>query len=395
MPVRRRRPAPWSVPTPSLSPDPALLYELFHHLIGRQPGAGLFNYISFRAVLAAGVAFCLGIAFGPLAIRWLGRVGAREDTAKTDSVQLRELHKDRNRTPTMGGVFIVGAMFVACVLCMRFDGANRFSLWGLVVIAWFAGVGLLDDWIKLRTTRKGLSARNKQLLLTVGAVVVAGALIGPAHLQAAQGGPHLYVPFFADAAIPLQVWWGLPFVVVAVIVLTGSANAVNLTDGLDGLATGCVAIAAVAFAGITYFVGHSELAGYLRVAHVAGAGELTVMLGALLGASLAFLWFNASPAMVFMGDVGSLSLGGVLGYAALVSRTEFVLLVVGGVFVVEALSVVVQVLSFKTRGRRVFRCAPLHHHYQFGGMPESRFVVRAWIVASLLAMSSLALFKVR
>jgi len=372
-----------------------LLYEIFHHLIGRQPGAGLFSYISFRAALAAGMAFCLGIAFGPRAIAWLGRVGAREDTGKTDSAQLKELHQGRDKTPTMGGVFIVGAMFVACLLCMRFDGANRFSLWGLVVIAWFAGVGLLDDWIKLRTTRNGLRARSKQLLLSAGAVVVAVALLGPAGLQAQHGGPHLYVPFFADAAIPLHVWWGLPFVVVAVVVLTGSANAVNLTDGLDGLATGCVAIAAVAFAGITYFVGHSELSSYLRVAHVAGAGELTVMLGALLGAALAFLWFNASPAMVFMGDVGSLALGGALGYAALVSRTELVLALVGGVFVVEALSVVIQVLSFKTRGRRVFRCAPLHHHYQFAGMPESRLVVRAWIVASLLAMSSLVLFKVR
>ncbi|MEZ5963316.1 MAG: phospho-N-acetylmuramoyl-pentapeptide-transferase [Planctomycetota bacterium] len=372
-----------------------MLYELFHHLIGRQPGAGLFNYISFRAVLAAGIAFCLGIALGPRAIAWLGRVGAREDTAKTDSERLKELHKDRDRTPTMGGVFVVGAMFVACALCMRFDGVNRFSSWGLVVVAWFAGVGLLDDWIKLRTTRKGLSARTKQILLTAGALLVGVGLLGPASLQAELGGPHLYVPFSAGTAVPLYVWWGVPFVLVVVLVLTGSANAVNLTDGLDGLAAGCVAIAAVAFAGITYFVGHSELATYLRVAHVAGAGELTVMLGAMLGASLAFLWFNASPAMVFMGDVGSLALGGALGYAAIVSRTEFVLLVVGGVFVVEALSVVIQVVSFKMRGRRVFRCAPLHHHYQFGGMPESRFVVRAWIVASLLAMSSLALFKVR
>ncbi|HLU39012.1 MAG TPA: phospho-N-acetylmuramoyl-pentapeptide-transferase [Planctomycetota bacterium] len=372
-----------------------MLYELFHHLIGRQPGAGLFAYISFRAALAALLAFGLGIAFGGRAIRWLARIGAREDTQKSDSPILKELHKDRDRTPTMGGLFIVGAMLVSCVLCMRFDGPNRFSAWGLFLVVWFAGVGLLDDWTKLKTARNGISARRKQGLLTIGAVIVAAGLLGPAGLEAARGGPHLYVPFLADVAIPLHVWWGLPFLLVAILVLTGSANAVNLTDGLDGLATGCVAIAAIAFAGITYFVGHSELAGYLRVAHVPGAGELTVMLGALLGACLAFLWFNAAPALVFMGDVGSLGLGGALGYAALVSRTELVLVVVGGVFVVEALSVVVQVLSFKTRGRRVFRCAPLHHHYQFGGMPESRLVVRAWIVASLLAMSSLALFKVR
>lgn len=372
-----------------------MLYELFHHLIGKQPGAGLFAYISFRAALAALLAFMLGIGLGPRVIAWLGRVGAREDTQKGDSEQLKQLHRDRNRTPTMGGVFIVGAMLVACVLCMRFDGANRFSVWGLLLIAWFAVVGFVDDWIKLKTARKGLRARTKQGLLTVGAIVVSLGLLGPAGLEARSGGPHLYLPFVTSVDIPLAVWWGIPFVLVGIVVLTGAANAVNLTDGLDGLATGCVAIAAIAFAGITYFVGHHELASYLRVAHVPGAGELCVMLGALLGACLAFLWFNASPALVFMGDVGSLALGGSLGYAALVSRTEFVLLVVGGVFVVEALSVVIQVLSFKTRGRRIFRCAPLHHHYQFGGMPESRLVVRAWIVASLLAMSSLALFKVR
>ncbi len=372
-----------------------MLYELFHHLIGKQPGAGLFAYISFRAALAALLAFVFGIALGPRVIAWLSRMGAREDTQKGDSEQLKQLHKDRNRTPTMGGVFIVGAMLIACLLCMRFDGANRFSIWGVLLIGWFAGVGFVDDWIKLKTVRKGLSARAKQGLLTAGAIVVGIGLLGPAGLEARNGGPHLYLPFVSGVDIPLAVWWGLPFLLVAVLVLTGSANAVNLTDGLDGLATGCVAIAAVAFAGITYFVGHFELASYLRVTHVPGAGELTVMLGALLGSCLAFLWFNASPAMVFMGDVGSLALGATLGYAALVSRTEFMLVVVGGVFVVEALSVVIQVLSFKARGRRVFRCAPLHHHYQFGGMPESRLVVRAWIVASLLAMSSLALFKVR
>ncbi len=372
-----------------------MLYELFQSLFADVPGAGLFGYISFRAALAAMLSFVLGLALGPRVIGWLGGLGLRENTEKTASAKLAELHRGRNKTPTMGGVFIVVAMLLACVLCMRFDGANRFSLWALFVLVWFAGVGLLDDWIKLRTAKAGLSARAKQGLLTLGALVVAWALLVPAGLEAAQGGPRLYVPFVAGWSLPLGVWFGIPFVVVTVVVLTGTANAVNLTDGLDGLASGCVAIAAVAYAGITYFVGHAELARYLLVTHVPGAGELTVMLGALLGATLSFLWFNAAPALVFMGDVGSLALGGTLGVAALVSRTELVLAVVGGVFVAEAVSVMVQVVSFKTRGKRVLRCAPLHHHYQFGGMPESRLVVRAWIVASLLAMSSLALFKVR
>jgi phospho-N-acetylmuramoyl-pentapeptide-transferase len=188
---------------------------------------------------------------------------------------------------------------------------------------------------------------------------------------------------------------GLLYIPFGALVIAGAANAVNLTDGLDGLATGCIATAAIAYAGITYFVGHADFSQYLLVKHVAGAGEMTVMMGALLGGALGFLWFNAAPALVFMGDVGSLGLGGALGYAALVSRTELVLLVVGGVFVVEALSVMIQVASFKLRGKRVFRCAPLHHHFQFGGMPETRVVVRAWVVSALLALTSLALFKVR
>lgn len=203
------------------------------------------------------------------------------------------------------------------------------------------------------------------------------------------------MPFLKDVSFDLTVWLGLPFLVLSVIVLTGAANAVNLTDGLDGLATGCIATAAVAYAGITYFVGHAGMSQYLLIAHVPGASEMTVMMGALLGAALGFLWFNAAPAMVFMGDVGSLGLGGALGYAALVSRTELVLFVVGGVFVAEVLSVIIQVLSFRFRGKRVFRCAPLHHHFQFGGIPETRVVVRTWVVSALLALTSLAIFKVR
>jgi phospho-N-acetylmuramoyl-pentapeptide-transferase len=236
---------------------------------------------------------------------------------------------------------------------------------------------------------------GKQLALTAGALAVAWWLMGPAGLEQDRGGPHLYFPFLKGVSWDLSAALGLPFMAIAVLVLTGSANAVNLTDGLDGLAIGCIAVASVAFAGITYFVGHAELSSYLLVEHVAGSGEITVMLGAMLGAALGFLWFNASPALVFMGDVGSLALGGALGIAALVSRTELVLLVVGGVFAAEAVSVMIQVLFFKATGRRVFRCAPLHHHFQFGGIPENRLVVRTWVVSALLAMTSLALFKVR
>ncbi len=373
-----------------------MIIELLSFLSDDSPLSGLFGYISVRAAAAAITAFLIALFLGPRVIAWLRHTGVGEQVNLTDSKTLAALHRDKQGTPTMGGVFMIGAMLVACVLWMRFDGEGPFSAAAIFLVAWFALVGFWDDWIKLKVPgRKGLSIKAKQAALTIGALVVAVWLMEWSGLEQERGGPHLYFPFFKDLSWDLSVAMGIPFVAVAVLVLTGSANAVNLTDGLDGLAIGCIAMASVAFAGITYFVGHSELSSYLLVEHVAGSAEITVMLGAMLGAALGFLWFNASPALVFMGDVGSLALGGALGIAALVSRTELVLLVVGGVFVVEAISVIIQVLFFKTTGRRVFRCAPLHHHFQFGGMPENRLVVRTWVVSALLAMTSLALFKVR
>jgi phospho-N-acetylmuramoyl-pentapeptide-transferase len=371
-----------------------LIYELAQ-LLGAHTGR-LFGYISFRAAGAAITAFLLAVVFGPLVIRKLSMLGVGERTDGTGSKTLDQLHAHKRGTPTMGGMFLIGSLLAACVLWLRFDGANRFSWPAVLLIGSFAGVGLLDDWVKLHNPKKrGLTVRQKQGLLTVAAFGVACWLLGPAGLERDQGGPHLYLPFFKDASLDLTWAFGLPFVLVALVVMTGSANAVNLTDGMDGLAIGCVATSAIAYAGITYFVGHERLSEYLLVSHVPGAGEMAIVMGALLGAALGFLWFNAAPALVFMGDVGSLGLGGALGYAAIVSRTELVLLVVGGVFVVEAASVMIQVASFKLTGRRVFRCAPLHHHFQFAGMPETRVVVRTWVVSALLALCSLALFKLR
>lgn len=372
-----------------------MLHWLSPYLLSADVGR-LLGYISVRAAGAALTAFLFAVVFGPRVIAWLSRQGIGERVDGTGSQTLEQLHAHKKGTPTMGGLFVVGGILLACVLWLRFDSHNRFSLPGVVLIAGFAAVGLWDDWVKLHDGRKrGISKREKQGALTLIALLTALWLFGPAGLEAAAGGPHLYVPFFKDVAFDLSLWWGIPFLLLAILVLTGSANAVNLTDGLDGLAAGCIVTAALAYAGITYFVGHGELSQYLLVQHVPGAGEMTVMMAALLGGALGFLWFNAAPALVFMGDVGSLGLGGALGYAALVSRTELVLLVVGGVFVAEALSVMLQVLSFKLRRKRIFRCAPLHHHFQFGGMPETRVVARTWIVSALLAMASLALFKVR
>ena len=356
----------------------------------------LLGYISFRTAGAAVTAFLLAVVFGPRVIAWLSRQGIGERIDRTGSDTLEALHAHKKGTPTMGGLFVVGAIVLSGLCWLRFDGDNRFSWPGVVLIAGFAAVGFWDDWVKLHDTKKrGIGKREKQGALTVIALLVALWLLVPAGLQATLGGPHLYVPFLKDVSLPLAVGFGVPFLLLSVLVLTGSANAVNLTDGLDGLATGCIATAAIAYAVITYAVGRVDWASYLLVPHVAGAGEMAVLMGALLGGALGFLWFNAAPALVFMGDVGSLGLGGALGYAALVSRTELVLLVVGGVFVAEALSVILQVASFKLRGKRIFRCAPLHHHFQFGGMPETRVVVRTWVVSALLALCSLALFKVR
>ena len=360
----------------------------------------LLGYISVRAGGAAVTAFLLAVLFGPRVIGWLRRQGMGERVDGTGSEKLEELHKDKAGTPTMGGLFVIGSILAAGLLWLRFDGVNQFSLPGLMLIAAFSAIGFWDDWTKLKQgqsgeQKRGISKRQKQGALTVVAVLICLWLTGPAWLQADVGGPRLYVPFAKDWSLDLSVMWGVPFLAFAVIVLTGSANAVNLTDGLDGLAAGCIATSAIAYAAITYAVGRVDWAQYLLVPHVGGAGEMAVLMAALLGGALGFLWFNAAPALVFMGDVGSLGLGGALAYAALISRTELVLLVVGGVFVAEALSVILQVGSFKLSGKRIFRCAPLHHHFQFGGMPETRVVARTWIVSALLAMCSLLLFKVR
>ncbi len=374
-----------------------MLYELFYSEgLPRWdlPGIGLLQYISFRSVAATVLAFVLCLIGGRVLIPRLRDAGIGEDTSKTDSARLAELHADRKNTPTMGGLFLVGSLLISGALLMRMDGINRFSAAALGLVAWFGVVGFIDDWIKLRRPEaKGLSKRAKQGLLSLGALAMGLYLLA----QGLEGGrgPFLYLPFMAESALDLGLWWGLPFLLLTLLVLTGSSNAVNLTDGLDGLAIGCVISAGMAYAGICYFVGNANLSDYLLVEHIPGCGEMTVLLGALLGSSLGFLWFNASPAQVFMGDVGSLPLGGTLGLVAVVSRTELVLLVVGGVFVVEALSVIIQVASFKLRGRRVFRCAPIHHHFQFAGVPETRLVIRTWVISALLALGSLALFKLR
>jgi phospho-N-acetylmuramoyl-pentapeptide-transferase len=370
-----------------------MLYALF----GPEGGAGieLIRAISVRAACAALTAFLLCWWLGPRVIQRLAALRIGERTDKTDSATLAEMHKKKIGTPTMGGIFMVGSILVSFSLWARFD-STRYAGLALAVIVGYGIVGLLDDWIKLRDPgRKGLSVRWKfWAMAAVGLAVGVALYLVCEHQNRPRQLLFHFLPFSRDWTVPLAWPLGIPFILVTAAVLCGAGNAVNLTDGMDGLASGCVALAGLAFAGITYAVGHREHAEYLRLVFVPGAGEMTVLCAALVGATLGFLWFNAAPAMVFMGDVGSLPLGGILGFVAMVARVELVLAVVGGVFVAEALSVMLQVAWFKRTGRRILRCAPLHHHFQFAGVPETRIVVRFWIVAGLLALTSLALLRV-
>ncbi|MBN2579414.1 MAG: phospho-N-acetylmuramoyl-pentapeptide-transferase [Pirellulales bacterium] len=343
--------------------------------------AGL-EKITPRMALAAAASFVLCVLIGPACIRWLrGRFG---DPNKSDSPEIRCRHAGKRFTPTLGGLFMLAGCFAALLLFG--DLKNPFFLTAMGLAGGLAAVGVVDDWIKLRTAANGLSARTKLLGQTAVAAVAATVLYF--QLAALPDGLSLQIPGIGPS---FSLGW--LFIPWAVTVILAGANAVNLADGLDGLAGGCTLCAAAAIAVLVYVAGHAELAEYLQVQKVPGAGELAVAAAALLGAVLGFLWFNCHPAQVFMGDTGSLPLGGLLGYLALVARQELLLIVIGGVFVAEALSVILQVGFFKWRKRRIFRCAPLHHHFQFLGWPENKIVVRFWIAAALCALLGVATLK--
>jgi phospho-N-acetylmuramoyl-pentapeptide-transferase len=338
--------------------------------------------ITFRTALAALVSFVLAVVLGQRVIRWLN---ARFREPLSDrSLELKELSKHKEWTPTMGGLFLVAGIVAAIVLLGNWR--NPYLPILLVNLVGLAGIGAVDDLQKLHRAKNGLRARSK---LAMQLALAAGVAIW---LYSAQcdvaGGLDLQLPLIG-ATIPLGIW----FIPLTMLVIVGSSNAVNLTDGLDGLAGGCLITTTVALGVITYIAGHSELASYLGVAFLPQAGETVVAAGALVGATLGFLWFNCHPAQVFMGDTGSLSLGGTLGLLAVVARQEILLLVIGAVFVAEAISVVLQVGSFRMTGRRIFRCAPLHHHFQFLGWPESKIVARFWIISALCAMIGLGALK--
>jgi phospho-N-acetylmuramoyl-pentapeptide-transferase len=363
-----------------------MFYEWVYplHTIHGLGALNVFRYITFRSAYAAITALLLCYVLGPPMIEWLRRVKLGQKIRKEGP----QAHLAKAGTPTMGGLLIVTAIVVPTLL---WGNLHSRQLWlALLSTVWLGAIGFVDDWLRVvKGLPHGLLGRYKlagqvTLGVAVGAILLAWPEPGlsPTVTQ---------VPFLKFRFVDFG-WAFIPFVI---LVITGASNAVNLTDGLDGLASGLVAIAALTFAGMCYLSGHLKFSEYLNITHLPYGGELTVFCAAVLGAALGFLWYNCHPADVFMGDTGSLSLGGALGTVAVLIKREFWLVLVGGVFVAEALSVMVQVASFKLTGKRVFRMSPLHHHFELGGWAESRVVLRFYIVGALLALLSLSTFKLQ
>ncbi len=360
-----------------------MFYHLLYPLRDYISAFNVFRYITFRSAYAAVTALLISFLLGPLFLKMLKRHGLTEGIR--DFVP--ESHAAKVGTPTMGGVLILVATLVPTLLWARLD--NDFVWIMVLATVWLGAVGFADDYLKVvKKRKKGLVARYK-LAGQLGLGLLVGLFIYYRPLIA--NPTDIEVPFFKDAVISL----GALYVVFVMIVVTASSNAVNLTDGLDGLAIGLAVFCALAFAAMSYVTGHVKFSDYLNIPYIAGTGELTVFCSSLMGAGLGFLWFNAHPAEVFMGDTGSLAVGGALGTLAILIKKEIWLVIVGGVFVLVAASVIIQILSVKLRGRRVFLMTPLHHHFQKKGWPESKVVVRFWIAGALFALLSLSTLKLQ
>lgn len=360
-----------------------MLLFLSEYLSQFYSGFSVFQYLTLRAILGVMTALGIALLVGPMMIRHLSfkQIG---QVVRTDGP---ESHFSKKGTPTMGGSLILVAIAVSTLLWA--DLSNRYVWVVLLVTLLFGVIGFVDDYIKLvRQDPKGLISRYKYFWQSV---VGAGAAVFLYMTASVPAETQLIVPFFKEVIIPLGGWYML----LAYLVIVGSSNAVNLTDGLDGLAIMPTVMVAAALGLFAYVAGHAEFSRYLQIPFVPGSGELIVFCAALVGAGLGFLWFNTYPAQVFMGDVGALALGAALGVVAVVVRQELVLLIMGGVFVIETLSVMIQVASYKLRGKRVFLMAPIHHHYELKGWPEPRIIVRFWIITVFLVLIGLATLKIR
>jgi phospho-N-acetylmuramoyl-pentapeptide-transferase len=341
----------------------------------------VFRYITFRATYASLMALILILLVMPWFIRKAKALGITEGVRWV----IAETHSGKAGTPTMGGIPIVLATIISALLWAR---PNELVLISILALLWFGGIGFLDDYIKVVKGKElGLLGRYKLLLQGIGAAMIAVFLWF--HPSSSSYPSHLSVPFLKT---PIDI--GLLYIPFAMLVIIGAANAVNLTDGLDGLASGCTLFAALSFSVLSYLAGNSKFSHYLGIVYVPGGGELAIICAILAGVSLGFLWFNSYPAQVFMGDTGAMAFGGAIGTIAVLIRKELVLVIVGGIFVAEALSVIIQVASYKLRGeKRVFKKTPLHHHFQEKGWEEPKIVIRFWIVAIILALISLSTLK--
>jgi phospho-N-acetylmuramoyl-pentapeptide-transferase len=359
-----------------------MLYYLLYPLHTSISAFNVFRYITFRTIYASLTAFLICFFLGPWMIRWLHQMQVGQ-FIRSDGPQA---HLKKAGTPTMGGTMIITAVTASCLL---WSDLSNFFIWiALLVLVGYGAIGFIDDYIKqVKKNNKGLTGRGKLILQGALAAAVGALLILHPGFDT-----QVTFPFFKRFTLDL----GAFYLLFVVLVIVGASNAVNLTDGLDGLAIGPVTIAAGTYMIFAYVVGHTKIAEYLQLTYVPGCGEIAVFCGALAGAGLGFLWFNAHPAQVFMGDVGSLSLGGSLGVVAVITKQEILLALVGGLFVIEALSVILQVGFFKlTKGKRIFRMAPLHHHFELKGWAESKVIVRFWIVAIALALIALSTLKLR
>jgi phospho-N-acetylmuramoyl-pentapeptide-transferase len=361
-----------------------MLYHLLYPLHTYFSVFNVFRYITFRAAYAMVTALLISFILGPIVIRMLQQMQIHQPIREEGP----QTHRAKSGTPTMGGLLILCAILIPSLLWCNLR--NPYVQITLVTTVWMGLIGFLDDWLRVvKKRRKGLVGRYK--------------LVGQMTLGLALGLFLYFHPIVRDAgaltAIPfmkgLFINFGFFYIILVMLVLTGTSNAVNLSDGIDGLAIGLSAFSFLAFAGLAYLSGHRGFSDYLNIMYLEGSGELSIYCMSVVGASLGFLWFNSHPAQVFMGDTGSLSLGGALGVVAVLLKRELLLVIIGGVFVAEAISVILQVSSFKLTGKRIFRMSPLHHHFELAGWHENKVVVRFWIVGVLLALLSLSTLKLQ
>lgn len=363
-----------------------MFYFLTHLFEGYSTTAfRLIDYVTFRAAAAFMTAFLLCLFFGPMTVRMLKNAIAPERLAGL--VDQKFIDAAKSRTPSMGGILIVFSIVIATALWSNFSSPLPPVFLGTLLT--FSTIGFIDDYIKVvKKNRDGIRARTKfllQLLFAAGALW-AFSVISPDTFH------QFTVPFMKGSLFAMPLWFAYAY---GLLVVVGSSNAVNLTDGKDGLAVGCMIFSAAAYGIIAYMTGHSVFANYLNINYIPGAAEVTVLTAALIGACVGFLWYNCHPAAMFMGDTGSLALGGVIGLVAVLVKQELLLIVIGGVYVMEIGSVILQVASFKLTGKRIFRCTPIHHHFEQGGWAETQIVTRFWILSGILSLIGLATLKLR